>query len=188
MEGPWSELLNSDWHDHLGSGKREDRIGNDEWLRAYLSRWAPDLDETDPDELRSALRELRNLMQRMVRAVVSGEEISSRDWKALNSILAAAPLTRRLVEEGSGYEIEFVPERRDLASLLAEIALSFAEVFAHGDPARIRICANEDCRWVFYDMSRNRSRRWCEGSACGNVMKLRRFRARQKAREESNRK
>ena len=180
MDGPWSELLNSDWHDHLGSGMCEDRLCSDEWLRAFLSRWAPDLKNTDLDELRSALRKLRKLMHRMVCAVVAGDEVSSRDWKALNTFLASAPLTRKLVRTEEGYKIDCVPERRDLASLLGEIALSFARVFADGDPTRIRICKNDDCGWVFYDRSRNRSRCWCEGSACGNVMKVRRFRAKRK--------
>jgi predicted RNA-binding Zn ribbon-like protein len=31
------------------------------------------------------------------------------------------------------------------------------------------------CGWVFYDRSKNRSRRWCEQATCANLMKVRRF-------------
>ena len=60
----WANLLNSDWHDHLGSGHREDRIGNDAWLRVFLDQagWSP---ESLPGEAgRSRLRRLRATLRR----------------------------------------------------------------------------------------------------------------------------
>ncbi len=45
---------------------------------------------------------------------------------------------------------------------------------------RIRMCAADTCAWVFLDMSKNRSRRWCAMSACGNREKSRRHYARHK--------
>jgi len=44
--------------------------------------------------------------------------------------------------------------------------------------ARLRLCGNERCGWVFVDRSANGRRRWCDPRACGNRMKVRRFRAR----------
>jgi len=35
--------------------------------------------------------------------------------------------------------------------------------------------------WAFYDESKNRSRRWCSAAECGNLIKVRRFRERQRA-------
>ena len=46
---------------------------------------------------------------------------------------------------------------------------------------RFRICANEDCRWVFEDTSRGGRRRWCDMTSCGNQAKVRRFRAKRAA-------
>ncbi len=39
-------------------------------------------------------------------------------------------------------------------------------------------CAADNCNWLFYDASRNRSRRWCDMRDCGNRAKVRRFRKR----------
>jgi predicted RNA-binding Zn ribbon-like protein len=50
-----------------------------------------------------------------------------------------------------------------------------------GSWARLKACANEDCRWVFYDQSRNRGGSWCDMAACGNRLKNRDFRARHRA-------
>ena len=43
---------------------------------------------------------------------------------------------------------------------------------------RFKACRGEDCRWVFVDASRNRSRRWCDMSECGNRAKSVAFRRR----------
>jgi predicted RNA-binding Zn ribbon-like protein len=42
---------------------------------------------------------------------------------------------------------------------------------------RVRACNNTECRWLFLDTSKNRTRRWCDMAVCGNRMKARRFRA-----------
>jgi predicted RNA-binding Zn ribbon-like protein len=43
---------------------------------------------------------------------------------------------------------------------------------------RLKVCPDDDCAWVFYDESRNRSRRWCSMNACGNRHKVRAYRDR----------
>lgn len=185
MDSVWMDLLNSDWHDYRGSGRSEDRLESPDWLRGFLTRWEGAFRKIPIREIRLALRELRSLIQQMVNSVVAGHPISENDMESLNSILAAAPVVRHLVKDQNKCLLTLVPTVRNLDSVLAEIALSFAETIAHGDPARIKICENSDCRWVFYDRSRNRTRIWCEDSACGNLMKVRRFRARQKRKSRA---
>ena len=43
---------------------------------------------------------------------------------------------------------------------------------------RLKICASDECRWSFYDGSRNRGGTWCKMETCGNVIKNRAYRAR----------
>lgn len=43
--------------------------------------------------------------------------------------------------------------------------------------ARIKTCPARDCGWKFVDKSKNRSRRWCDMAVCGNVAKIRQYRA-----------
>jgi predicted RNA-binding Zn ribbon-like protein len=47
-----------------------------------------------------------------------------------------------------------------------------------GDPDRLKKCSNADCSWMYYDDSQSMSRRWCTPRVCGNLTKVRRFRAR----------
>ena len=61
-----------------------------------------------------------------------------------------------------------------LARLLAIVATAAAD----GSWERLRTCADDDCRWAFYDHSKNRSGRWCSMETCGNRHKARAARAR----------
>ncbi|MBN8869669.1 MAG: CGNR zinc finger domain-containing protein [Solirubrobacterales bacterium] len=42
---------------------------------------------------------------------------------------------------------------------------------------RLKICAADDCRWAFYDSSKNRGGTWCRMEVCGNRTKNRRYRS-----------
>ena len=57
------------------------------------------------------------------------------------------------------------------------------DALALGRWDRLKACP--DCKWVFYDHSRNGSRTWCgmyaegpQGRACGSIAKMRAYRAR----------
>ncbi|WP_459502326.1 CGNR zinc finger domain-containing protein [Bacillus sp. C1] len=56
-----------------------------------------------------------------------------------------------------------------------------------------RLKACPDCCWVFYDHSRNGSKRWCgmyaggkEGRACGTIAKVKNYRAKRKGKSSYN--
>jgi predicted RNA-binding Zn ribbon-like protein len=66
------------------------------------------------------------------------------------------------------------PEDRVLGRLLAVMVGAEAE----GTWARLKTCRNEDCRWIFYDASKNHSGRWCNMDVCGARHKMRAYRER----------
>lgn len=167
--------MNSDWRDWRGSGRTEDRLDNPEWLRAFLTRWGLDRAGTPDAGARASLKELRSLMRRIVETVSGGRDPSAGDLSHLNQVLAAAPSVFRLIRSGSRYEMEEAPLARDWNWVRAEIARGLADIIANRDPTRFKICENPDCQWVFYDESKNRSRRWC-GEPCGNLLRVRKFR------------
>jgi predicted RNA-binding Zn ribbon-like protein len=181
MEPLWADLINSDWHDHCGSGRREDRIGNDAWLAPFLAR-AGWLGRRLPGAApRERLRSLRRLLRRVVDRLLRGESASRRELSALNRLLAACPQAQRLEETDVGVTLVAEPTAGGIERALGAVALSFAGLLARGEPGRVKVCANSACRWVFYDESRNRARRWCEGAVCGSLVKVRRFRRRRAA-------
>ena len=60
--------------------------------------------------------------------------------------------------------------------VLARIAEPIVREIGNGHDDRIRICASDTCRWLFYDESRAGRRRWCDMATCGNRAKAARHR------------
>ena len=50
------------------------------------------------------------------------------------------------------------------------------EFLVAGSFDRLQECASDTCGWFFLDQTKNRSRRWCAMSGCGNRHKVRRYR------------
>jgi predicted RNA-binding Zn ribbon-like protein len=176
----WLDLLNSDWHDHSGSGRREDRLDDPRWLKAFLSRGGLDLGAAAGQRAVRSLRGLRNVIRRIADKYAARLEVPDNDWDSLNAYLDRVPIVRRVTVSGGKPEMIQISRGDKLEAALAAIAGSFAETVVQEDPSRIKVCRNKDCLWVFFDRSKNRSRRWCENT-CGNLMKVRRFRQRRRA-------
>ncbi|GAA2794133.1 CGNR zinc finger domain-containing protein [Saccharopolyspora taberi] len=67
--------------------------------------------------------------------------------------------------------------RGALAALLADAVRASTD----GRWARVKMCASDDCRNVFYDHSKPRNARWCSSKDCGNRAKTRSYRLRRQS-------
>ncbi|WP_232666194.1 CGNR zinc finger domain-containing protein [Pseudonocardia sp. TRM90224] len=65
-------------------------------------------------------------------------------------------------------------------SAAARIAIAWVELRITGEVARLKRCPDDTCGWVFWDVSRNNSRRWCSMRVCGNRAKARAYSERQR--------
>jgi predicted RNA-binding Zn ribbon-like protein len=66
---------------------------------------------------------------------------------------------------------------------LAGLSLVVAELYdgsVRGTLDRLKMCAAEECRRVFFDRSKPATRRWCMSTLCGNRIKTRNYRERQR--------
>ncbi len=172
------EFFNSDWGDFRGRW-RKDYLLQPEWLDAFLVKWHLEVGGAPTEDELQALILLRSLMVRIVASLPAGGP-AEEDLQSLNAIFEESPSTRRLTWQEETFKLEIEPLVRDWKWVLAEIADSFADLLAYGDLQRLKICENPYCRWVFYDETRSRTKRWCTNNKCGNLWKMRRFRARQK--------
>jgi predicted RNA-binding Zn ribbon-like protein len=123
-------------------------------------------------------RALREGIHRIFSALVADESPLAADVAALNAALAEAGRHRRVTGGPEGWTWTWARGEEPLAWPLHPVAQSAAEVLTEGEVARVKQCASEECAWLFYDVSRNRSRRWCEMKDCGNKAKQREFRRR----------
>jgi predicted RNA-binding Zn ribbon-like protein len=130
------------------------------------------------------LREVRSGLRELIDAVDDERAPAAACLTAVNSVLSLRETTE-LQPCPDGLRLQRRREGPPLDRALAEISRRVAAEFDEGRQGRLRVCANDRCRWAFYDRSRPGSRRWCEMSSCGNRAKAARHRERQRARAAS---
>lgn len=96
---------------------------------------------------------------------------------ALDDALAPFPLR---VEARVGRGAILSAAREDALAGLSAIAIELHDATLVGTLNRLKMCASEECRRVFFDRSKPSTRRWCMSNLCGNRMKTRAYRERQR--------
>jgi len=119
---------------------------------------------------------LRDALYRTFTAVAYEKTPAPADLELVTALAAEASARRHLVaKRGAPAQWSWQPIE-ELRDLTLRAAWDAAEVLTQKQPDRLRLCG--ECLWVFYDGSKNGSRRWCNMSACGNRAKARRHYAR----------
>lgn len=169
-----------------GGRQRPDRLDGPSGLASPLPSILPDWGfEDDPSS--ATLRSVRKL-----RAVVAGvwQDAAAQDADAalegINSLLGAAGAVRAVLPAGSTVRSPAVlvagqegdaPEK----ALATAIALSLTDVALAGELSRLRTCSGEDCSNAFVDLTRNRSKQFCDEANCANRAHVKAYRARRAA-------
>jgi predicted RNA-binding Zn ribbon-like protein len=124
---------------------------------------------------------LRESLYSVFSAVAAGRAVPPRALFVLNAALPGALARLRIVGGRDalawGWSGEAAFDR-----VLWPVIQSAAELLTSPARERLRECAAPACGWLFLDASRNRSRRWCDMSVCGNRAKARRHYRRERAR------
>ncbi len=100
----------------------------------------------------------------------------------INDLVAAAGTTPRLTDhDGYDWHIHYFAPGASVADhLAADCGMALAFFVVAGEQERLRRCEAPDCRRAFVDLSRNRSRRYCDSRTCGNRLHVAAYRARRK--------
>jgi len=124
--------------------------------------------------------ELREAIYRIFSAVGVSVDPDASDVDLLSGYLEEGARHRRLVRADHGWDWGWEAGDDPLTELLWPTAYSAAELLTEGDLTRVKECGNDACTWLFVDMSKNKSRRWCDMKDCGNRAKARRHYRRKK--------
>ena len=137
-------------------------------------RWTGRHDRTD-EELRS-VRDLRPTLRRLWFA--DEDEVVEIVNRLLRESSALPQLVRH---DGWPYHLHATPSDAPLASRMAvEAAMGFIDIVREGELGRLRTCELDDCDDVLVDLSKNRSKRFCD-AGCGNRAAVSAYRARKAA-------
>jgi predicted RNA-binding Zn ribbon-like protein len=129
---------------------------------------------------RAELAAVRRLRPRLRELWSSDEDAAVA---ILNDLLRRAHALPQLIRHDEwNYHLHATPPEAPLATRMAvEAAMAFVDVVRSGELDRLFVCAAPDCDNVGIDLSRNRSKRFCD-AGCSNRMAVAAYRARQAGR------
>jgi CGNR zinc finger len=137
-------------------------------VRALLNTWSIPNDTRRPTDAYDGPAEIRALRDDLRRAVEDADPAAINPW-----------ITRLRVRPVLAGDAIGWTGRGDGAALVGAVLTAIAD----GTWPRLKACP--DCRWVFYDHTRNGSKRWClmtaggpAGRSCGSIAKVRAHRER----------
>jgi predicted RNA-binding Zn ribbon-like protein len=139
-----------------------------------------------PADLRPTLDDVARMAEfrEALRALLFANNGGSLDPEGLRGLNRAGRggLRVRFSEDG-GAALEPQAEEPIAAAIGELVAIVFTAI-AEGTFARLKACPGRDCGWAFYDLSKNRSARWCSMAICGSREKVRAHRARSCAAQQ----
>jgi predicted RNA-binding Zn ribbon-like protein len=157
--------------------------GSDEWtdptaLAAWLGRrdlLGSSVQLSDSDLVRA--RDLREALRALC-VVNAGGPVDEDALATIQAAADSADLALRFAHDRAWLE----PRSSDVGAVFGRLLAIVAGAMEDGTWSRLKACHADDCRWAFYDGSRNRSGAWCSMASCGNRAKARAYRSRQRTK------
>lgn len=117
--------------------------------------------------------DLREALYRIFLAVARGSSPGESELSTLNTEFSEAMSRACIVPAKDSFTLDWTDKEKALDRMLWTIARSAADLLTSKGVEDVRVCAADDCRWLFLDTSKNHSRRWCDMKSCGNRAKVR---------------
>jgi predicted RNA-binding Zn ribbon-like protein len=136
-----------------------------------------------PDKADAALqqaRAIREVIYRIFAALAQDEIPADADLARLNAALAKALPHNKIVQHEQHFAWDWTFDQEALDYIIWPVVRAAADLLTSDTLPMLRICAADDCQWLFMDTSKNQTRRWCNMKSCGNRAKARRHIERKK--------
>jgi predicted RNA-binding Zn ribbon-like protein len=155
-------------------------LQDNDWAHWFLHKWGIQYTLPFSDQETETLNHLHDLFWEFIVQRRVGEKFSEERLAELNRYLSQISLHYQLSITDHSYRVVLASPTDEWYHLLYRITTSFVELLTQHEIGRVRECENPACCWVFYDVSKNQTRRWC-GQTCASLIKVRRFREKKKA-------
>ena len=149
-------------------------------LDRFLARFPMSGGHEGTDEELEQVRQLRERLRTLWTA-------GSRDRAAeiVNAILREAEAQPYLSKHDEyDWHLHVTRPEAPLAHRIgAEAAMGFLDLIREDRLDRLKFCGADDCSDVLVDLSKNKSKRYCDTANCGNRMNVAAYRARKRERQ-----
>ena len=136
------------------------------------------IDTKDAQRVLASTVELREALAAVLYGRIDGCKPPAAQVETLEKHFHAAALHRRLLAGNSHLVWTWSGAEQQAEIPLWKLAQAASDLLVSRDAQRIKDCGDPTCRWLFLDLSKNHTRRWCDMKTCGNRMKARRYQAR----------
>ncbi|MBA3416829.1 MAG: ABATE domain-containing protein [Chloroflexia bacterium] len=145
---------------------------------AAAERWE---DTPDGERVFAEALALRGAMRDAAAHLAEGTPVPATAVAAINRVLEGRPGHLELAASEGGFVRRFRGRRDAAIHLLAPVAEAAADLLAGASAVLVKRCANPACVLYFADATKNRTRRWCSMSGCGNRTKVAAYHRRRRA-------
>ena len=118
---------------------------------------------------------LRETIYRIFSTLSDGRQAANKDLVIFNKFLSQTMKSSQIIRIKDGYRWDSKGEIAKLGWILNPLIRSAADLLVSDELNRVKKCGDPACGYLFLDTSRNKSRRWCTMSDCGNRAKASRF-------------
>jgi predicted RNA-binding Zn ribbon-like protein len=167
-----------DWAAHTGQFTARETAALEQRARAAPRKAAAAL---------ARLKQLREALCTACAALALGRTPDAAALQVLDKAAASAAQAARLQLRDGVLARRWRVEDSGLDLPAHRIAAQAVELLEQLAVERLRICAGQDCGWLFLDTSKSGRRRWCDMATCGNSAKAARFATRQRAPQRRGR-
>ena len=127
--------------------------------------------------------ELREALRQLLLANNGVEVDRASAFEVLDDVACRARVGLRCCDGAATLQ----PAATGIKGALGSIVAAVHTASVDGSWARLKACRARDCEWAFVDHAKNQSRAWCSMRVCGNRVKARSYRERQRASKSSSR-
>ena len=163
-----------------------------EWITSYIDSicWAERVSVLTPvqvsklaesseiiqsDVWLNEIYKCRKILYKIISAVIDSCDNFKQVEKDFNFLYRSVHREIDFSAEKSGFIWRYPEIDKNPLGFLQPVVQSAADLLVSGNLNRLKKCSDPDCGWLYYDTSRNNSRRWCCMKTCGNRAKANRF-------------
>lgn len=171
------DMVNSSWY--ITHKLFADPMKDNKWIIYLADKWnMKGLTPPTPSELQLLMKQRSEISELFAR-LIKGSVLDASDITLINSYMKNIDYKKKFLLSEDKYQLSITPNHPLWNWFMAEVAASFALLCSSDYCNHLKICGNPDCGWYFLDESKSHNRKWCDDT-CSTLMKVRRFRQKQK--------
>jgi predicted RNA-binding Zn ribbon-like protein len=171
------DFINSSWY--INHRLYKDPLLDNELLLKLSEKWGIKPVTSPNKQEVNAIVELRTDLTKLARKLVDKIPLEESDIELINNYMSRTTYNKTLTSNNGSLLLQDMPIYKNWSWFISEVAASFASLLSSSSVTALKVCQNPECGWFFIDTSKSGTKKWCDDT-CASLMKVRRFRQKQK--------